>query len=173
MMNLQPHQRVNHYPGSGFISNKVTLAESELKFVPKAFRIPADRKKLMTYAETDPKKMFVLKSNDHRGIEIKPLAQLDLTAEGSFIQEFVDKPLLVDGHKFDIGVYVVLTSVRPLRVYMHAGDVLFRWVNSHVFFNNSITLLNFLSPGALPPGHVLISSFIAGRELKFVIFYLF
>ena len=28
-----------------------------------------------------------------------------------FVQEFVDSPLLIDGRKFDIGVYVVVTSV--------------------------------------------------------------
>ncbi|KAA0184449.1 tubulin-tyrosine ligase-like [Hyalella azteca] len=127
MLRLQPHQRVNHFPGSGFISNKVTLAESELKSVPHAFRIPKDREKLLNYAKLNPAKLFVQKSNNHRGIAVKPLSELDLSAEGSFVQEFVHNPLLIDGHKFDIGLYVVLTSVRPLRVYIYWGDVLFRF----------------------------------------------
>ena len=72
--------------------------------------------------------MFVSKSNNHRGIQVKPLKELDLSSEGSFVQEFVHNPLLIDGHKFDVGVYVILTSVEPLRVYWYAGDVLFRSV---------------------------------------------
>ncbi|KAF2356801.1 Tubulin-tyrosine ligase/Tubulin polyglutamylase [Trinorchestia longiramus] len=127
MAHLQSHQKVNHFPGTGFISNKVTLAESGLKSMPRAFRIPKDRNKLLDYAKLHPDTLFVQKSNNHRGIVIKPLPELDLTDQGSFVQEFIHNPLLIDGHKFDIGVYVVLTSVRPLRVYMHWGDVLFRF----------------------------------------------
>jgi len=127
LRSLLPHQKVNHFPGSGFISNKVTLAESDLSCVPKAFRMPAVAARLKQYAATRPERMFVQKSNDHRGIRVVPLSELDLSSEGSFVQEFIDDPLLVDGHKFDIGVYVVLTSVQPLRVYMYAGDVLLRF----------------------------------------------
>ena len=43
------------------------------------------------------------------------LSQLDLTTAGSFVQEYIDNPFLVDGHKFDIGIYTTLTSVNPLR----------------------------------------------------------
>jgi hypothetical protein len=52
---------------------------------------------------------------------------IDLDASrGSFLQEFVSRPLLVSGHKFDIGVYTIITSVDPLRIYKYNGDVLFR-----------------------------------------------
>ena len=40
---------------------------------------------------------------------------MDLATEGSFVQEYIDKPFLIDGHKFDIGIYTTLTSVDPLR----------------------------------------------------------
>lgn len=67
------------------------------------------------------------KSNHHRGIKISNVKELDLSANGTFVQEYVDRPLLVDGYKFDIGVYTILTSVDPLRVYIYGGDVLFRY----------------------------------------------
>ena len=54
------------------------------------------------------------------------LAELDTATEDSFIQEYVDNPLLIDGRRFDIGVYTTLTSVSPLRVYVHEGDWLVR-----------------------------------------------
>lgn len=69
------------------------------------------------------------KSNHHRGIQILNVQELDLSANGTFVQEYVDRPLLVDGYKFDIGVYTTLTSVEPLRVYIYEGDVLFRYAN--------------------------------------------
>ena len=63
--------------------------------------------------------------------------KLDLTKSDSFIQRFVNKPLLVDNRleptrkcllfrKFDIGIYTVITSLQPLKVYIYNGDVLIR-----------------------------------------------
>lgn len=124
---LKQHQRVNHFPGCGFITNKVDLATSELKYIPKAFKLPADREKFINYAEQNPDKLFVQKHNQHRHINIKSLSEIEFDKNETFLQEYVDKPLLVDGHKFDIGVYVIITSVDPLRVYIYKGDVLFRF----------------------------------------------
>lgn len=71
--------------------------------------------------------MFVQKQNNHRGIKIKSLKELDFNSSGSFIQEYIDNPLLIDGYKFDIGVYTIITSIDPLRVYIYNGDILFRY----------------------------------------------
>lgn len=125
--NLKPHQRINHFPGCGFITNKVDLATTDLEFIPKAFRLPEDREKFIEYAEKNPEKMFVQKHNQHRHINIKPMKEINYNDNDTFVQEYIDNPLLVDGHKFDIGVYVIITSVDPLRVYIYKGDILFRY----------------------------------------------
>lgn len=67
-----------------------------------------------------------MKSNDHRGIKILGIDDINFNENGIFIQEYVDDPFLVDGFKFDIGVYTIITSLDPLRVYIYDGDVLFR-----------------------------------------------
>ncbi|KAG8230990.1 hypothetical protein J437_LFUL003948, partial [Ladona fulva] len=126
-LNLKPHQKVNHFPGSGYITNKVSLATSDVAFIPKSFKIPDDKKKLTDFANRNPEAMFVQKSNSHRGIEVKKINSLDLVDSGSFVQEYVKNPLLIDGHKFDVGVYTILTSIEPLRVYSYKGDALFRF----------------------------------------------
>jgi len=127
MLKLKPGQRVNKFPGSGYITNKVNLATSGLKNVPQAFQLPKEKDLFLEYAKLHPDKMFVQKSNNHRGIQIEKISNLKLDAEGSFVQEFIDNPLLVDGYKFDIGLYTTLTSVDPLRVYVHDTDVLLRF----------------------------------------------
>lgn len=124
--NLKLHQRVNHFPGTGFITNKVDLAISRLKYIPPAFKLPNDKDKLLDYVERNPNKMFVQKHNEHRHIKIRNVSQVDLNKNGTFIQEFVDKPLLVNGYKFDIGIYTIITSIDPLRVYIYNGDALLR-----------------------------------------------
>jgi len=127
MLKLKPGQRVNKFPGSGYITNKVNLATSGLKNVPQAFQLPKEKDLFLEYAKIHPNKMFVQKSNNHRGIQIEKISNLKLDAEGSFVQEFIDNPLLVDGYKFDIGLYTTLTSIDPLRVYVHDTDVLLRF----------------------------------------------
>lgn len=126
MHRLKIHQKVNHFPGTGFITNKVDLATSDLKFIPKAFKIPKNTKEFLRYASENRNAVFLEKHNQHRGVYLKNVTAIDLSSGESFVQEYVQKPFLVDGHKFDIGVYVVLTSVDPLRVYWYKGDVLFR-----------------------------------------------
>lgn len=38
--------------------------------------------------------------------------------ETSIISRYVTNPLLINGHKFDLRIYVVVTSYEPLRVYV-------------------------------------------------------
>merc|ERR1712071_708372 len=113
--------------GSGYITNKVNLATSGLPHVPIAFKIPDQKAQLINYAKKYPESLFVQKSNNHRGIRIQPLRDLDLDTTGTVVQKYIHKPLLIDGHKFDIGVYTVITSIDPLRAYVYDGDVLFRF----------------------------------------------
>ncbi|OAD60411.1 Tubulin polyglutamylase TTLL4 [Eufriesea mexicana] len=124
---LKAHQRINHFPGCGYITNKVDLSTTECRYMLPAFKIPEQRDKFLLYAAQHPEKTFVQKSNDHRGISVKNVSNINVTETGSFVQEFIQRPFLVDGYKFDIGVYTVITSVDPLRIYIYKGDVLFRF----------------------------------------------
>lgn len=124
---LESHQRVNHFPGCGYITNKVDLSTTEGRYILPAFKLPEQRGEFLQFVKRHPEKMFVQKSNDHRGISIKNTSEIDFKASGSFVQEFIQRPFLVDGYKFDIGVYTVITSIDPLRVYAYKADVLFRF----------------------------------------------
>ncbi|XP_055851537.1 probable tubulin polyglutamylase ttll-15 [Episyrphus balteatus] len=135
LKNLQPNQRINHFPGCGFITNKVDLSTSRLPFLPKAFKLPGEKNEFLKYISENPQTLFVQKHNEHRFIEIKQPQEIDLDSNNTFVQEFIQNPFLVDGYKFDIGVYVLVTSIDPLRVYIYTGDVLFRYcpVKYHPF----------------------------------------
>ncbi|KAJ8308800.1 hypothetical protein KUTeg_013674 [Tegillarca granosa] len=118
---------VNHFPGSGYITSKVSLAQTQSKYIPKAFKIPTEKDKFLTYTKKYPEKLWVQKNNNHRGIKIKKVNELDLSKDGSFVQQYIDKPFLIDKRKFDIGVYTIQTSIDPLRVYIVDDDALFRF----------------------------------------------
>lgn len=39
-------------------------------------------------------------------------------SEHTIVQEYIDKPLLLDGYKFDLRIYVLITSCDPLRIFL-------------------------------------------------------
>ncbi|XP_059478151.1 probable tubulin polyglutamylase ttll-15 [Neocloeon triangulifer] len=129
MKNLKPHQRVNKLPGSGFVTSKVELATSGGLGIPPAFRLPQDKFKLIEYARKNPKEKFLEKGNSHRSIRLKSIGEINLDSTKSFVQQFIANPLLIRGYFFDIGVYAIITSVDPLRIYRLDNDVAFRFCN--------------------------------------------
>ncbi|XP_044584926.1 probable tubulin polyglutamylase ttll-15 [Cotesia glomerata] len=130
---LREYQKVNHIPGCGFITNKVDLSTTNIQYLPVSFRIPQDEKNFYDYIGKNPYKLFVEKSNFHRGISIKNVENIKFNNNENFIQEFIERPYLIDGYKFDVGIYTVITSIDPLRVYVYKGDVLFRFC-SHQYY---------------------------------------
>ena len=92
-------RQVNKLPGSGYVTNKVNLATSNLPNIPKAFKIPEEAGLLKQVSKLNPSKMYVQKNKNHRGIKIEKVENLDLKSQGSFVQEFVDDPFLIDGYK--------------------------------------------------------------------------
>ena len=35
------------------------------------------------------------------------------------ISQYISNPFLIDGHKFDLRIYVAVTSINPLRIYVY------------------------------------------------------
>ncbi|XP_055373908.1 probable tubulin polyglutamylase ttll-15 isoform X2 [Condylostylus longicornis] len=173
LKNLESHQKVNHFPGCGFITNKVDLSVTNLPFQPKSYRLPKDKSKFIEYSKKHSNKLFVEKHNEHRHIFIKEKKDINLSSNEVFIQEFIDRPYLVDGYKFDIGVYVILTSVNPLRIYIYTGDVLFRYCTKQYYpFNSSIQEKyvvgdDYLPSWKVPSLKVLYNSFKFGMKDSF------
>ncbi|CAI5451657.1 unnamed protein product [Caenorhabditis angaria] len=122
------NQIINHIPGSGYYTSKVALATCGLNIgVPQAFQLPQQKDEFLKYSEENPDFLWVQKDNTHRNIRIRKIEDMELDRNNSFIQKFVEKPLLIDNRKFDIGIYTVVTSLLPLRVYIYDGDVLIRF----------------------------------------------
>ena len=95
------------------------MAKLTSPHIPVAFRLPEESETFRRFASAHPTKRWVTKSNMHRGIRVRSdldelLQSVSSSKRGAeaFVQEFVESPLLIDGRKFDIGVYVVVTSVR-------------------------------------------------------------
>ncbi|GCB70634.1 hypothetical protein scyTo_0010823 [Scyliorhinus torazame] len=67
--------RVNHFPGLGYITNKGSLVASNFSYIPKAFRMPEQKEEFILETKTHTDKLWVEKSNQHRGIKIMSLRE--------------------------------------------------------------------------------------------------
>ena len=136
---LLPHQRVNHFPFSDKIFSKAKLATSNVYHIPKTFEIPSQVSDLLNYTKQHPEMFWVQKLKSHRGISIKKASELDLNNSKTFIQLYVDKPFLVDGRRFSLAIYVMTSSINPLRLYIY-NDWVLRFCKQRYFpFDPNVT----------------------------------
>lgn len=132
---LKPYQRLNHFPGMGEISRKDSLARNlvkmqkefpeEYNFIPRTWILPADYASLQIYAKSmrSRKKMktYIVKPSNGaqgHGINLYRNAEKIPASEHFIVQQYIHKPLLLDGYKFDLRVYVLVTSCDPLRIFL-------------------------------------------------------
>lgn len=125
---VQYYQKINHIPGNFVLCMKDNLAvNTNSRFIPKAFN---NSESLLAYAEDHPNARYVQKLWSNRGVELKKAEEIDFKIFGPgykyFAQVYIENPLLIDGHKFDFGVYVLITSIDPLRIYYYNKNTLIR-----------------------------------------------
>lgn len=130
-LTLQKWQFVNHFPGTFSISKKIDLARNieriqkyfpELyTFHPKSFILPTQSLDLQMFLSSHSKKTFIIKpdlGSQGRGIFLVQDAQsVKECTEPAIAQEYIS-PFLINQLKFDLRIYVLVTSVDPLRIYI-------------------------------------------------------
>lgn len=131
VMEMKKYQKINHFPGMAEICRKDLLARNMNRMVklfpkdysifPKSWCLPADFGDFQAYTRQKKNKTFILKpesGSQGKGIWICKNAKEIKPNEHAVCQQYVSKPLLVDGFKFDLRLYICVTSCDPLRIYM-------------------------------------------------------
>ena len=55
-----------------------------------------------------------------RGIYIiDDISDVNIEEDTAIISRYLADPLLINGHKFDLRIYVLVTSYEPLRIYIY------------------------------------------------------
>ncbi|XP_054719709.1 polyglutamylase complex subunit TTLL1-like isoform X1 [Uloborus diversus] len=106
-----------------------------LDFIPVTFILPADYNMFVEEFRKNPSSTWIMKPcGKSQGVGIfliNKLSQLkrwsrDSTSfnpavvkESYVISRYIDKPLLIGGRKFDLRIYVLVTSFRPLKAYIY------------------------------------------------------
>ena len=125
---------VNHFPGSWALGRKDGLSKiiseqhrrfggAEYGFHPRTFTLPHDRANLERAMQAGQLlgggTMIVKPLNSSRGRGIYLTTDLDDIEPDAkvLVQEYIDRPLLLQERKFDLRIYVLVTSFEPLRAY--------------------------------------------------------
>lgn len=125
-------QRINHFPGMLELARKAGTARNlnrmlkrypdEYNVFPATWLLPADLTDFKAQFTAKRNKTFIVKpSHGCQGRDITLTRSLEgINLHENYIaQRYMAKPYLLDGYKFDLRIYVLVTSVEPLRVYLH------------------------------------------------------
>jgi tubulin polyglutamylase TTLL11 len=116
---------------TGYVLNK--LAEyypSQMDFAPRTFLIPEQYEECLSYMRSKPPSSFFVSKpsggSEGEGIRLirggkdANLKFLEVTNDFEVVvQEYIGNPLLVDGKKFDLRLYVFISRLEPLEFFIN------------------------------------------------------
>ncbi|KFO37379.1 Tubulin polyglutamylase TTLL4 [Fukomys damarensis] len=134
---IRKYQKYNHFPGSFQIGRKDKLCcnlsrmqsyfgKKEFRFFPKSFILPQDAKVLKQVWESSPSQNWIVKPPaSARGIGIKVIHEWSQLPKRRplLVQKYLQNPYLINGTKFDLRLYVYITSYDPLRIYLFSDGL--------------------------------------------------
>ena len=133
-LSIQPWQRINHFPGMTNICRKARLAQSlelmkkkfprEFSFFPTTYVLPTNFAlfKTLFASNGQSKGTYIVKpdgSAQGKGIFLtRRLEDVENLSTVCVAQQYIRNPLLIEKKKFDLRIYVLVTSCSPLRLYL-------------------------------------------------------
>ena len=127
---LKPYQKINHFPGMYELARKNFLAknlnkmqkifQNEFDFYPKTWLYPTDFPSLK-FGKSN-KTTYIVKpeaSCQGKGIFLTNSLEGFDENEKYVIQEYIKNPMLIDGLKFDLRIYVLLAGCDPLKIFLY------------------------------------------------------
>ncbi|XP_059035958.1 tubulin polyglutamylase TTLL13 [Mustela lutreola] len=132
VMDMKRFQKINHFPGMTEICRKDLLARNlnrmqklyptEYNIFPRTWCLPADFGDFQSYGRQRKTRTYICKPDSGcqgRGIFITRNPREIKPGEHMICQQYISKPFLIDGFKFDMRIYVLITSCDPLRIFMY------------------------------------------------------
>ncbi|KAM9364450.1 tubulin monoglutamylase TTLL4 isoform 2-T3 [Pholidichthys leucotaenia] len=132
------HQKLNHFPGTFQIGRKDRLwrnlskmqarfGKQEFSFFPRTFVLPQDMKLLRkAWEDGGSKQKWIIKppaSARGNGIQVIHKWSQVPRKRPLLVQKYLHKPYLISGNKFDLRIYVYVTSYNPLRVFVFSDGL--------------------------------------------------
>lgn len=131
---LSSHQKTNHFHGCWNLGRKDLLWQNlsrqqrqfpeDYSFLPRTFLLAAEYDRFAAELVAHPESLWILKpvaSSCGRGVHLaKKKCRLPKEKRKNYLaSKYVSRPHLINGLKYDLRVYVLVTSFDPLRVYVY------------------------------------------------------
>ncbi|CAL4124144.1 unnamed protein product [Meganyctiphanes norvegica] len=129
---LNEWQKLNHFPGSPELTQKDNLyrnvrhmqiqyEDKNFNFMPISFTLPEEYKDFCAAHAEYPSTWIIkpIDSSQGRGIYVADQVDQVSPEEVQLVSRYLDSPLLINGYKFDLRLYVVVTSLDPLVIYLY------------------------------------------------------
>ncbi|KEP67753.1 UNVERIFIED_CONTAM: Tubulin-tyrosine ligase family protein [Hammondia hammondi] len=138
---LLSFQKVNHFPESRQLTRKDNLKRcierfqkaagrraEHFRIIPKTFLLPKEYTAMvsemceMSDCPTKQKRVWICKPKDSsrgRGIFLTNSVEDIRYTDNLVVQEYIANPLLLNGRKFDLRLYVLVTSFNPLEAFVY------------------------------------------------------
>ncbi|KAI3381236.1 hypothetical protein SNEBB_010448 [Seison nebaliae] len=127
------YQKINHFPRSHELTRKDSLYRNlqrlqkqkgtkQIDFLPDFFLIPDEYNDFAIACARSKKKFWIVKpvaSSCGKGIYIIQRPNELSMEEPVIVSAYLQNPLLIDGFKFDLRIYVAVTSFNPLVIYIY------------------------------------------------------
>ena len=129
---LNEFQKINHFPHSNEVTRKDKLCENIVKMqethgkdlyniIPDTYILPDEFADFYNDFKRNKGKWIIkpVASSQGRGIYIVDNLNEVPMDEVVVISRYIDNPYLINGLKFDMRVYVLITSFEPLKIYVY------------------------------------------------------
>ncbi|XP_025104519.1 tubulin polyglutamylase TTLL5-like isoform X3 [Pomacea canaliculata] len=129
---LTEFQKINHFPRSYELTRKDRLFKNiqrmqqikgarHFDFVPQSYVLPTEYQDFCTYFLKDRGPWIVkpVASSRGRGVFLVNHPDQVPLDENLIVCRYIDNPLVIDGFKFDIRLYVAVTCYDPLVIYLY------------------------------------------------------
>ncbi|XP_076680663.1 tubulin monoglutamylase TTLL4 [Andrena cerasifolii] len=143
--------KVNQFPSTAQLGNKILLWKNfrrmmrkhgcnRFNYIPVSFVLPKERDELRKFMNKNGGIWIVKPPDSCAGHGIKLVSRVYEIPDNRplIAQRYISKPRLINGIKFDMRLYVLLTSIEPLRIYVY-DDGLIRLATIK-YFNHVSTL---------------------------------
>ncbi|OHS94291.1 Tubulin-tyrosine ligase family protein [Tritrichomonas foetus] len=128
-------QKINHFAGAFLLGRKDYFHQrmQELKdrigdkanFYPESYLLPKENNAFEKVYKN--KRLWIVKpsnSSRGRGIYLVDSEKTELPNDEGIVQSYVERPLLITGRKFDVRLYALVTSIFPIRIYLHDSGLI-------------------------------------------------
>ena len=129
-------QKINHFPGMYQIARKNCMAlnlnklrkafPSDFNFYPTTWVLPVELTDFISVLSKNKAKTYIVKPealSQGRGIYLARKPEDLLETDHYIAQQYLTKPFLIDGLKFDFRIYVLVAGCDPLRIFIHEEGI--------------------------------------------------